>query len=112
MQPTEPTLRFVVARLRRGDWGADRVRLDERMYVRSSTASRRPSMAALAIHVMLDNGSSYVSKQTKAWFAAHPRWMGHYTPPHALGQPDRVVLSRSCSARFTRKRALELPDLV
>lgn len=38
---------------------------------------------ALAIHVILDNGSSHVSKQTKAWFAAHPRWIVHYTPPHA-----------------------------
>lgn len=38
---------------------------------------------ALAIHVVLDNGSSHVSKATKAWFAAHPRWVAHYTPVHA-----------------------------
>ena len=38
---------------------------------------------ALAIHVILDNGASHVSRQTKAWFAAHPRWVVHYTPPHA-----------------------------
>jgi transposase len=38
---------------------------------------------ALAIHVILDNGSSHGSKYTKAWFAAHPRWVTHYTPPHA-----------------------------
>lgn len=38
---------------------------------------------ALTIHVVLDNGSSHVSKHTKAWFAAHPRWVVHYTPPHA-----------------------------
>ena len=38
---------------------------------------------ALAIHVILDNGSSHVSKETKAWLAAHPRWIVHYTPPHA-----------------------------
>jgi len=37
----------------------------------------------LKIHVILDNGSSHVSKETKAWFAAHPRWVVHYTPPHA-----------------------------
>jgi transposase len=37
----------------------------------------------LAIHVILDNGSSHVSKATKAWFAAHPRWVVHYTPVHA-----------------------------
>ena len=39
--------------------------------------------ADLKIHVILDNGSSHVSKETKAWFAAHPRWTVHYTPPHA-----------------------------
>ena len=37
----------------------------------------------LAIHVILDNGSSHISKETKAWFTAHPRWTVHYTPPHA-----------------------------
>ena len=38
---------------------------------------------SLAIHVIMDNGSSHVSKHTKAWFDAHPRWVVHYTPPHA-----------------------------
>lgn len=38
---------------------------------------------SLDIHVVLDNGSSHTSKHTKAWFAAHPRWHVHYTPPHA-----------------------------
>jgi transposase len=38
---------------------------------------------ALAIHVILDNGSAHRSKHTKAWFADHPRWVVHYTPPHA-----------------------------
>lgn len=38
---------------------------------------------ALAIHVVLDNGSSHRSKHTKAWFEDHPRWVVHYTPPHA-----------------------------
>ncbi|MGH9188710.1 MAG: IS630 family transposase [Acidimicrobiales bacterium] len=39
--------------------------------------------ADLAIHVILDNGSSHVSKVTRAWFDAHPRWVVHYTPVHA-----------------------------
>jgi transposase len=38
---------------------------------------------ALAIHVILDNGSSHTSKQTGAWFRAHPRWEVHFTPKHA-----------------------------
>jgi transposase len=44
---------------------------------------RRGGAVAAHGHVILDNGSSHVSKQTKARFAAHPRWIVHDTPPHA-----------------------------
>ena len=37
----------------------------------------------LEIHVVLDNGSSHRSKYTTAWFEEHPRWVAHFTPPHA-----------------------------
>ena len=37
----------------------------------------------LEIHVVLDNGSSHRSKHTTKWFEAHPRWVVHFTPPHA-----------------------------
>ncbi len=39
--------------------------------------------ADLTVHVILDNGSSYVSKETRTWFVDHPRWVVHYTPVHA-----------------------------
>ncbi|HEY6358056.1 MAG TPA: IS630 family transposase [Vicinamibacterales bacterium] len=39
--------------------------------------------ADLTVHVVLDNGSSHTSKATKAWFAAHPRFVVHHTPAHA-----------------------------
>ncbi|MGQ0826654.1 MAG: IS630 family transposase [Actinomycetota bacterium] len=35
------------------------------------------------IHLVLDNGSSHVSKLTKAWLGEHPRFVAHYTPKHA-----------------------------
>jgi transposase len=35
------------------------------------------------IYLILDNGSSHVSKATKAWLAAHPRFTACYTPTHA-----------------------------
>jgi transposase len=35
------------------------------------------------IHLILDNGSSHTSKQTKAWLAEHPRYTVTYTPKHA-----------------------------
>jgi transposase len=37
----------------------------------------------LIIHLILDNGSSHVSKATRAWIAAHPRFVVHHTPKHA-----------------------------
>ena len=37
----------------------------------------------LAIHLVLDNGSSHTSKATRAWLAEHPRFVAHYTPKHA-----------------------------
>jgi transposase len=37
----------------------------------------------LAVHLVLDNGSSHVAKATKAWLAQHPRFHVHHTPPHA-----------------------------
>ena len=49
----------------------------------SSTPSTRASTPTSPSTSILDNGSSHVSKETKAWFAAHPRWVVHYTPPHA-----------------------------
>lgn len=35
------------------------------------------------IHLILDNGSSHTSKETKAWLAEHPRFTVTYTPVHA-----------------------------
>jgi transposase len=35
------------------------------------------------IHLILDNGSSHTSKQTRQWLRAHPRFTVTYTPVHA-----------------------------
>lgn len=37
----------------------------------------------LKIHLILDNGSSHTSKQTRKWLAEHPRFTMTYTPCHA-----------------------------
>jgi len=50
---------------------------------------------SLAIHVVLDNGStSHISKATRAWLAEHPRFVVHHTPAHAswLNPVNRVLL--------------------
>jgi transposase len=38
---------------------------------------------ALKIHLILDNGSSHTSKQTRKWLAEQPRFAVTYTPCHA-----------------------------
>lgn len=38
---------------------------------------------SMEIHLVMDNGSSHTANTTKAWLAAHPRFVAHYTPPHA-----------------------------
>ncbi len=37
----------------------------------------------LAIHVVMDNGSSHTAKATRKWLAAHRRFVVHHTPAHA-----------------------------
>jgi transposase len=57
----------------------------------------------LVIHVVMDNGSSHVSKATRAWLAGHPRFVVHYTPKHAswLNQVELVfsILTRKLLKR-------------
>ncbi len=54
---------------------------------------------ALEIHVVLDNGSSHwLLKYTTAWFEEHPRWIVHFTPPHA-SWVNQVELSFSILQR-------------
>lgn len=38
---------------------------------------------ALSIHLVLDNGSSHISKDTNKWLARHKRFHVHYTPAGA-----------------------------
>lgn len=67
---------------------------------------------SLAIHLVLDNGSSHTSKATRAWLADHPRIVVHHTPVHAswLNQVEAFfsILSRKVLRRgeFTSRQDL------
>jgi transposase len=39
--------------------------------------------ADLQVHLVLDNGSSHIARDTRWWFVDHPRFHAHYTPSHA-----------------------------
>jgi len=57
----------------------------------------------LDIHLVLDNGSSHVSKATRGWLADHPRFVAHYTPVHA-SWVNQVELFFSIITRKVIKR--------
>jgi transposase len=69
--------------------GADAPRNDSFHFVAFLEEIDAAVPAHLAIHLVMDNGSSHVSKATKAWLADHPRFVAHYTPtPRLLAQPE------------------------
>jgi transposase len=59
----------------------------------------------LQIHVVMDNGSSHVSRQTQAWLAGHERFHVHLTPTHASWL-NMVELFFSILARRLLKRGI------
>jgi transposase len=69
--------------------------------------------AALQVHLVLDNGSSHIARDTRWWFVDHPRFHAHYTPSHASWL-NQVELFFSILARRLLKRGefTSVEDLV
>jgi transposase len=59
--------------------------------------------AGLQVHLVLDNGSSHIARDTRWWFVDHPRFHPHYTPTHASWL-NQVELFFSILARRLLKR--------
>jgi transposase len=57
----------------------------------------------LAVHLVLDNGSSHIANATRWWFYEHRRFHPHYTPTHASWL-NQVELFFSILARRLLKR--------
>src|SRR5919202_949473 len=57
----------------------------------------------LQVHLVLDNGSSHIARDTRWWFVDHPRFHPHYTPSHASWL-NQVELFFSILARRLLKR--------
>jgi transposase len=58
-------------------------RNDSTTFIEFCTELAASVEASKTIHLILDNGSSHTSKQTRQWLAAHPRITVTYTPTHA-----------------------------
>jgi transposase len=69
--------------------------------------------AELQVHLVLDNGSSHIARDTRWWFVDHPRFHPHYTPSHASWL-NQVELFFSILARrlLTRGEFGSVEDLV
>jgi transposase len=69
--------------------------------------------ARLDVHLVLDNGSSHIARDTRWWFVDHPRFHPHYTPSHASWL-NQVELFFSILARRLLKRGefASVEDLV
>jgi transposase len=69
--------------------------------------------AALEVHLVLDNGSSHIARDTRWWFVDHPRFHPHYTPSQASWL-NQVELFFSILARRLLKRGefASVEDLV
>src|SRR5664280_2769540 len=69
---------------------------------------------SLAIHIVMDNGSSHTSKATRAWLADHPRFVVHHTPAHAswLNQVEAFfsILTRKLLRRGEFESRQDLVD--
>jgi transposase len=67
----------------------------------------------LAVHLVLDNGSSHIANATRWWVADHPRFHAHDTPTHAAWR-NQVELFFSILARRLLKRGefASVDDLV
>ncbi len=59
--------------------------------------------ADLQVHLVLDNGSSHIARDTRWWFVDHPRFHAHSIPTHASWL-NQVELFFSILARRLLKR--------
>jgi hypothetical protein len=69
--------------------------------------------ADLQVHLVLDNGSSDIARDTRWWLVDHPRFHAHDTPTHASWL-NQVELFFSILARrlLTRGEFRSVEDLV
>ncbi|MGH3803649.1 MAG: IS630 family transposase, partial [Pseudonocardiaceae bacterium] len=71
----------------------DITRNDSVTFIRFLRLLDRSIDPMLDLHLVMDNGSSHTSKATRAWLAAHPRFVVHHTPKHASWlKPSRDLL--------------------
>jgi transposase len=64
----------------------------------------------LAIHIVMDNGSSHTSNATKAWLVEHPRFVVHHTPVHASWLNQVEAFFSILTAKLLRRGEFDSRD--
>ncbi|MCA1704069.1 MAG: IS630 family transposase [Actinobacteria bacterium] len=83
--------------------GKDVARNDSASFISFLEEIDAKTPAELTIHLVLDNGSSHVSKATKAWLGDHPRFEVHHTPKHASWLNQVELFLSIISRRLLRR---------
>jgi transposase len=58
---------------------------------------------ARRLNLVMDNGSSHIAHQTKAYLASHPHLRAFYTPPHASWLNQAELLLRAFSDKYWQR---------
>ena len=64
---------------------------------------RNGAGARMARCRILDNGSSHIAHETRAYWASHPYWRVFYTPPHASWLNQAELLLRAFSDKYLKR---------
>jgi transposase len=81
----------------------DITRNDSTTFIRFLHRLDRSIDPGRTIHLILDNGSSHVSKATRAWLAAHPRLVVHHMPKHASWLNQVEIFFSILTSRLLRR---------
>ena len=84
-------------------WGCCLEAHDHRHFLGALSRLARHYAWAPRLHLILDNGSSHIARETQAYLASHPRLRVFYTPPHASGLNQAEWLLRAFSDTYLQR---------
>ncbi|SRR6266487_2549501 len=84
-------------------WGCCLEANDHEHFLRALGRLVRRYPRARRLHLILDNSSSHIAQDTKAYLASHPRLRAFYTPPHASWLNQAELLLRAFSDKYLQR---------
>jgi transposase len=84
-------------------WGCCLEANDHAQFLGALRRLARHYRGAHRLHLILDNGSSHIAHETRAYWANHPCWRVFYTPPHASWLNQAELLLRAFSDKYLKR---------